>query len=112
VRLSGSKLVSEKTMLRISESFENYDTLRLRLEGTLLPESYEAFAEIFATQQRAGRKTIIVDLTGITFMNDDSARKIAALQSEQVRVINCSPFIETLLSTLQIHDAASKHERY
>jgi hypothetical protein len=30
-------------------------------------------------------------------MNDQSARKIAAIQSEQLRVINCSPFIEALL---------------
>jgi anti-anti-sigma regulatory factor len=69
----------------------------LRLDGTLSAESYRDFEQILTCHERAGGKTIIVDLAGVNFMNDQSARKIAAIQSEQLRVINCSPFIEALL---------------
>ena len=34
-------------------------------------------------------------------MDEESARKIALMQSEQVRIVNCSPFIETLLTTFE-----------
>jgi anti-anti-sigma regulatory factor len=88
-------------MLRITEVSENGKAVRLRLDGTVSSQSYQEFAEIFVVHERAGRKTIIVDLGGVSFMNDESARKIAALQSEQVRIVNCSPFIEALLTSLR-----------
>jgi len=87
-------------MLRITESFENGKIVRLRLEGTLSAESYKDFEQILTNHERAGG-TIIVDLAGVSFMNDESARKIAAIQSEQLRVVNCSPFIEALLLTFE-----------
>ena len=88
-------------MLRITESSEKGKVIRLRLDGTLSAESYEDFAQILTNHERAGGKTIIVDLAGVSFMNDESARKIAAIQSEQLKVINCSPFIEALLLTFK-----------
>jgi anti-anti-sigma regulatory factor len=84
-------------MLRITESFENDGVVRFRLDGTVSAEAYKDFEQILMNHERAGEKTIIVDLAGVNFMNDQSARKIAAIQSEQLRVINCSPSIEALL---------------
>jgi hypothetical protein len=34
-------------------------------------------------------------------MNNEVASKLARLQNEQLRIINCSPFIETLLNTVE-----------
>ena len=95
-------------MLRITENIENGKVVRLKLDGTLSAESYRDFEQILTMHERAGRKTIIVDLAGVGFMNDASARKIAAMQSEQLRIINCSPFIETLLSTFENRDRADE----
>ena len=86
-------------MLRITENFENGKIVRLRLDGTLSNISYKEFADILAAHEQAGGKIIIVDMAGVGFMDEESARKIALMQSEQVRIINCSPFIETLLTT-------------
>jgi anti-anti-sigma regulatory factor len=91
-------------MLRITENFENGKAVRLRLDGTLSDDSYQDFARILAPHERAGGRTIIVDFAGVDFMSDESARQIAAMQSEKVRVINCSPFIETLLQTVARSD--------
>jgi hypothetical protein len=38
-------------------------------------------------------------------MNNEVAGKVAGLQNEQLRIINCSPFIETLLNTVERADA-------
>ena len=96
-------------MLRITENIENGKVVRLRLDGTLSAESYEDFEQILLIHERAGEKTIIVDLAGVGFMNDESARKIAAMQSEKLRIINCSPFIETLLSTFVNRDRVDEN---
>jgi anti-anti-sigma regulatory factor len=88
-------------MLRITENFENGRTVRLRLDGTLSTVSYSDFAHILAAHEQAGGKIIIVDMAGVGFMDEESARKIALMQSEQVRIVNCSPFIETLLTTFE-----------
>ena len=85
-------------MLRITENFENGRTVRLRLDGTLSTVSYGDFADILAAHEQAGGKIIIVDMAGVGFMDEESARKIALMQSEQMRIVNCSPFIETLLT--------------
>lgn len=91
-------------MLRITENSENGNVVTLRLDGTLSAESYKDFEEILARHNGLDGKTIMLDLAGVGFMNDESARKIAAMQSEQLRIINCSPFIETLLSTIVNRD--------
>jgi anti-anti-sigma regulatory factor len=92
-----SSLTEWKEMLRITESSENDTVVRLRLDGTVSAEAYKDFEQILMNHEWAGEKTIIVDLAGVNFMNDESARKIAAIQSEELRVINCSPYIEALL---------------
>jgi anti-anti-sigma regulatory factor len=92
-------------MLRITESFENAKAMRLRLDGTLSDDSYQEFARILAPHEQAGGKTIIVDLAGVDFMSERAARQIAARQSERVRIINCSPFIETLLQAVASSDS-------
>jgi hypothetical protein len=45
-------------------------------------------------------KGTFLDLAGVDFMTDQSAQKLAALRSERRRIINCSPYIETLLQTV------------
>ena len=91
-------------MLRITERSESGNRIRLRLDGTLSAESYKEFAAILATHKRVDGRKIKLDLAGVTFMNDESARNIAMMPSEQLRIINCSPFIEALLSTFEKGD--------
>ena len=88
-------------MLRITENFENGNTIRLRLDGTVDTISFLEVDAVCSHHKREGGKVILLDLAGVVFMNDEAARKLAELRSERLRIINCSPFIETLLKSVE-----------
>lgn len=89
-------------MLRITENFENGTTIRLRLDGTISPASFEQLEETCSRHQYASEdKVILLDMSGVVFMTNDTASKIVRLRGERLRIINCSPFIETLLNTAE-----------
>jgi anti-anti-sigma regulatory factor len=87
-------------MLRITENFENGKTVRLRLDGTLANEGFDQLANAFSVLRDGGSRTIIVDMGGVEFMNDQAARELMKLRSDDLRITNCSPFIATLLETI------------
>jgi len=87
-------------MLRITENSENGTTLRLRIDGTLTESCYPELESICALHQRSDGIVLFLDMAGVVFMQDEVARKLANLRSERLRIINCSPFIETLLETV------------
>jgi anti-anti-sigma regulatory factor len=88
-------------MLRITENTENGKTVRLRLDGTVTSASYTELEATCARYQEAPGRIILVDMAGVVFMDNEVAGKLAGLRGEQLRIINCSPFIETLLNTVE-----------
>ena len=88
-------------MLRITETFDNDNTIRLRLDGTISEASFAELQEAFARHNGNQKQLILVDMMGVIFMTNDAAEKFGQLRSERVRIINCSPFIETLLRTVK-----------
>jgi len=95
---------SNKFMLRITENSENGKTVRLRLDGTLTAASYSELETLCSQYQGRDGKMILLDMGGVVFMNEKAARKLAKLRSKRLRLINCSPFIETLLRTVEPQD--------
>jgi len=91
-------------MLRITENTENGTTVRIRLDGTVTSASYSELEEVCLRHREPPEKTILVDMSGVTFMDNEVASKLARLRSEQLIIINCSPFIETLLNTVERSD--------
>lgn len=91
-------------MLRITENLENGNTVRLRLDGTLSSATFDEFAEICDRHRENHRRTIIVDMGGVNFMHDEAARRLATMRGAWLRIINCSPFIATLLDTVGTKD--------
>lgn len=92
-------------MLRITENIENEKTVRLRLDGSISPESCRELEETCLRYQgETKEKFVLLDMSGVVFMTNDAATKIVRLRGEQLRIINCSPFIETLLSTFENRD--------
>ena len=87
-------------MLRITENIENGKTIRLRLDGTITPESFDDLEKACAISGQDNQRIIILDMAGVNFMHTESARKLAGLRGESLRIINCSPFIATLLDTI------------
>jgi len=88
-------------MLRITENLENGKTIRLRLDGTLNSLSLPELEEVCSRHQNDGGKVILLDLAGVVFMNNDSAKKLVELRGDRFRIINCSAFIESLLETVE-----------
>jgi anti-anti-sigma regulatory factor len=87
-------------MLRITEFQENDTAIRLRLDGTLSSDSFRDLENMVAQHQSASGRTVILDMSGVDFITDEPARQLGKLGSESLRIINCSPFILTLLETL------------
>jgi anti-anti-sigma regulatory factor len=87
-------------MLRITENYENGKTVRLRLDGTISPASFDELEQTCSRHQEENEeKFILLDMSGVVFMTNDTASKMVRLRGERLRIINCSPFIETLLNT-------------
>jgi anti-anti-sigma regulatory factor len=87
-------------MLRITENAENGQTVRLRLDGTISQNSFAELEEACRRYQTQQGKVILLDMGGVVFMNNEIASRIVRLRNERLRIINCSPFIETLLDTV------------
>ncbi len=87
-------------MLRITENSENGKTVRLRIDGTLTEISYPELESICAHHQKSDGIVLLLDMAGVVFMQGEVANKLANLRGERLRIINCSPFIETLLETV------------
>ena len=83
-------------MLRITENFENGKTVRLRIDGNLTESSYPELESIFVRHARDGT-VFLLDMAGVVFVHDAVAEKLVNLRGERLRIINCSPFVETLL---------------
>src|ERR1043166_7794500 len=92
-------------MLRITENFEDGNTVRLRLDGTISQASLTEIAEAWSRHRDNQEQTILLDMAGVVFMSNDAASRLVSLRSEQLRFINCSPFVETLLNTVADRNA-------
>jgi len=86
-------------MLRITESIENGKIVKLRLDGTITSESFAEIDRTCAQHRQEHDRTVILDMSGVTFMQPEPAHKLAHLQRDSLRIINCSPFIAALLET-------------
>lgn len=86
-------------MLKITESFENENTVRLRLDGTLSTDAFGRLADACTAHRDSVERTIILDMAGVEFLNDHVARGLIGMSNEKLRIINCSPFIATMLET-------------
>jgi len=104
-------LASTTKMLRITENDDNGKTVRLRLDGTVNSTSYAELEAACSHHQETAGKIILVDMAGVVFMNNEVASKLAKLRNEQLRIINCSPFIETLLKTVEPSDINNRRPR-
>ena len=95
-------MLYRSNMLRITENFENDNTVRLRLDGTVSETSFAEVEEAFTRHAENSREAIVVlDMAGVVFMNNAAAQKMVQLRGARIRFVNCSPFIETLLNTVE-----------
>lgn len=85
-------------MLRITEHNENKTTTRLCLDGTIDLESYGELEGIWSQPDKPESTIVVLDMTGVVYMSDEAARKLTSWRSDSFHIVNCSPYIEMLLS--------------
>jgi anti-anti-sigma regulatory factor len=88
-------------MLRISQSSPNEETVVFRLDGTLTAASCGEIKALCTQIQDSNGKIIHLDMGGVVFMNEEVAKRLVGLRSNRLSIINCSPFIEMLLRTVE-----------
>lgn len=91
-------------MLRITETIENDSVVKLRLDGTITSESFAEIDRTCVQHQSQPKRTVVLDMAGVTFMQPEPARKLVQLKRDSLRIINCSPFIAALLRTAENTD--------
>ncbi len=87
-------------MLRITENLENGKIVRLRLDGAVTTDTFAELNEEIAQHRGGTGRTVILDMAGVEYMNDYAANALVKLRADDLRLINCSPFIATLLDTI------------
>ena len=87
-------------MLKITENFADRKTVRLRLDGTISSDTFSELTQAFSHFHDDAKRIVILDMAGVEYMNDEAARELAKRRGDRLRIINCSPFIATLLETI------------
>ncbi len=87
-------------MLKISENIESENIVRLRLDGTLTHDGFSELTDTYLAHNDGIGRIVILDMAGVEFMNEQAARSLIDMRNERLRIINCSPFIATLLDTI------------
>jgi len=91
-------------MLRITEFFEDDNTVTLRLDGRLVNSSALELVKLSLYHRDEQNKTVQLDFSGVTFIDDSSIRKLETLKSERIKIINYNPFVKILLLNLLNYD--------
>ena len=90
----------QRAMLRITEN-SDADMIRLRLDGTVNSDGWREVEEICLRHRNKNGKPIVLDMGGIVFLHTEVAARLMEIRGERLRLINCSPFIESLFKALE-----------
>lgn len=89
-------------MFRITETFEDKKTVTLRLDGKLIDTWVSDLEKLCLHCKNEKNKTVVLDFSGVTFIDSKGVRMLENIKDEKVKITNCSLFIQTLLRKLVI----------
>jgi len=89
-------------MLRITVISKDDEAITLRLEGKLVGTRIPELESMCLYHRDEKNKTVILDVSGATFIDKKGVRMLESIQEERVKIINCCPFVQSLLSNLVI----------
>lgn len=102
VRISGWKLIEElnetSTMLRIEKIKTDKRSVTLKLDGKIEGIYLDELEGICTCLLAEGGKTVTLDFSGVSFIDDESVAMLTKMKDGKLKIINCSPFIRTLLN--------------
>jgi anti-anti-sigma regulatory factor len=88
-------------MLRITKTFEDNLGITLRLDGKIISTTAPDLEELCFQSRNGGNKSISLDLSGVTFIDNDGLETLKKIESRGVVMINGSLFVETLLGKVK-----------
>lgn len=86
-------------MLKISEEIATGSFTTIRLDGTLTGEGLIDLKTLLAESSQRPSPTFVIDMAGVAFMTDEAAGELVRFRDHGMQIINCSPFIQTLLES-------------
>jgi anti-anti-sigma regulatory factor len=97
-------------MFKITKTKEHDNTINLRMDGKLVEEWLSEFETLYLKIRSEDYKRIIIDLSGVSFIDDNGIDFIQKIKDVRIDIINCSPFIESLLGDLVNRDRIEKQK--
>ena len=88
-------------MLRITKTFEDDEAITLRLDGKVINSTLPDLEKLCLYYRDRAKKTLLLDFSGVTFIDGGSLTKLAKMKDGRVKMVNGSLFVETLLSGLK-----------
>ncbi len=87
-------------MLRISLIYEDKEAVTLRLDGDLVGTCASTLKKEFLTHKDKENKTVILDFSGVSYIDDNGVRILESITDKKLQIVNCPMFIEMLLKNL------------
>jgi anti-anti-sigma factor len=96
------RLLNNKfNMLRITKTFEDDETVILRLDGRVDSSTVAELQEECDSYKDSPEKTLLLDFSGITFISQSGLKLLQKLKNGRIKLAKGSLFVETLLSDLK-----------
>ena len=84
-------------MFRITEIPKDEETVTLRLEGKVIDMWIPELKRICLYHRKEKNKRVVLDFSGVTFIDDNGVRMLESIQDGRIEIINCSLLIDSLL---------------
>lgn len=75
-------------------------TVALKLDGRVVGASVSELEKSCLHWRREKNKTVVLDFGGVNFIDRNAVKMLEGIKDERVKIINCSPFIRSLLRDL------------
>ncbi len=87
-------------MLMISKIKQDSENLTLKIDGKIEGPYVEELEQACNCACARNKKTITLDFSGVTFIDDEGLEALSKLKDERMEIVKCSAFIKTLLNDL------------
>lgn len=87
-------------MLKITETSKDEKTVTLRLDGKVVGVWVSDLERQCMYYRDEENKTVVLDFSGVTFIDNKGVRMLEKIKDERVKIVNCSLFTGALLHNL------------
>ena len=84
-------------MFLIKTVYENAGTTLLKVEGEISTSALEAWAVALASPLRVAQRQVILECSGVRFVNHKVAQRLVAQITSRIFLLNCPPAIAKLM---------------